>query len=382
MTARRGLWLISLTLGALSTTCSPFGAERRTPRAGISPVWTRALRVQAQDLVQWQGLLAVLRRAGDPSRPLLSLHEASTGRRVGTFGREGLGPGEVIAPFGVTVDLVADRLWVLDLTRRRLIGFEFMDGAPRPSRVIQFSDPNTVLAAAWWHRSIVASGFYIQGQFAVFDSAGALERYVGPPLDVSRYAGFVFDTSGAVSSHDGRELAYHSNRARSAVTSDGVVVLARFLRPQLELYDLSGRHIRTTGTVAPAENDLLVVMDAFGRAHVSPTEDTRYEYLDLAIGSLHIYALYSGRSEHSHGPEGTWGSQLHVFSRQGDFERAVPIGTDLSAIEVDESRGVLYGIGPSARGEKSALHAFPLHQVFRWAETESAHPGRASVNRP
>src|SRR5260370_28758272 len=74
----------------------------------------------------------------------------------------------------------------------------------------------------------------------MFDSAGALKRYVGAPVRVS--------------CRDELEVVHHLNRARVALASDGVIVLARFLQPQLEFYDLSGRRLHTTHNVAPMES--------------------------------------------------------------------------------------------------------------------------------
>ena len=361
----RGLWLTVSIVAGLVMGCSKPAPQ--WPSGAVGPVWRYELANPGQDLAMWRGRLVVLRRAGGRG-PLMSLHDPSSGRIVGSLGQQGVGPSDVVSPFALTVDSVTGRLWVLDLMRRRWTSFEDAGDGPVTRQVIQFADPNTVLDAVWWHRSIVASGFYRRGQFALFDSTGTLKGYVGHPLQLNP--------------EEELEVAYHLNRARVGVTSDSLIVLARFLRPQLEFYNLSGHRLYGTGNVASTDNDVEAVEDVSGRIHAVPTEYTRYAYVDLTIDSSHVVALYSGRSESADGPGAVHGEQIRVFSRHGVFERSVLVGTDLDAIQVDESRGLLYGVGPSNRGdEHGVLYAFPLREILDRRQSDTL-PTRMSGRQP
>lgn len=364
LTMHRGLWLTLLVITMLPLMdCT--NSEDRWPSNAVVPAWRFELPNAGQDLAMWGGRLAVLRR-GEGSGALITLHNPSSGRITGRFGEQGLDVSQVYTPFALAVDSATGRLWVLDLMRRRWTSFEDSGSDFVTHQAIQFADPNTVLDPVWWHRSIVASGFYSRGQFALFDSSGALNQFVGKPLEVQP--------------QEETEVAYHLNRARVGVTPDSLIVLARFLRPQLEFYDFSGHQRYVTGNTSGTNNGVEAVEDQFGRAHATPTEDTRYAYVDLSIGSSHVFALYSGRSEKADGPAAVHGNQVVVFSQHGTFERSVPLGTDIDAIQVDEPRGLLYGIGPSAQDSlRGTLYAFPLSAILNWSQIDTSSTNKVST---
>src|ERR1700752_951334 len=364
MTVRRGLWLTATILLGSMLSCS--GVERQSSSVGVAPVWTSQVDKLAQDLTTWRGQGVVLRTEAGAGT-LMTLHDPATGRITDRFGTQGLGPSDVLAPFALTVDSVTGQLWVLDLTRRRWTGFDDVTGKGFvPVQAIQFADPNTILHAVWWHRLIVSSGFYSEGQFAVFDSAGSLMRYAGTPLQVSPL--------------EDLEVAYHLNRARLGVTSDSVVFLARFLRPQLEFYNLSGRRVYVAGAEISSDSQVIGVEDATGRIHAIPTDRTQFAYLALPIGSSRVFTLYSGRSEHSEGPAAVHGNLIRVFSSRGVLEQSASLSVDLDAIQVDESHGMLYGVGQSTDGDDQhgILYAFRLSEILRRSVRDTP-PTRISV---
>jgi hypothetical protein len=341
----RGLWLSRSTLGVLWWTAV------QSPILPAAPLWQSQLRFEAQDLVHWHGRVAVLRRGGDARLPLVWLHDEARGRAVASFGREGVGPGEVLGPMAVTVASLTDELWILDLPRRRWVGFAYADGEPQTRRVVAFPDGNTVLDAVWRDRSVVATGFFSKGAFAVLDSASGPVRYLGA-------------AATSVVGAD-QEVGYHRGRARLAMAPGGLVVLARLLQPRLEFYDLSGRLVAKSIDAWVGENPLRIVRDPAGQARVLSDPDTRYAYLDLAVAWGRVLALYSGRSERSNGSAAPNGNVIQVFSVAGECLGTAVLTVDLNAIEVDEEQSMLFGVGPGVEGQRGTLYAFRLSDILR-----------------
>lgn len=250
----------------------------------------------------------------------------------------------------VTVAPLTDEFWILDLRRRRWVGFAYQDGEPQIRGVLALPGENTVLDAVWSDRTVVATGFFSEGAFAVLDSVGGPMRYVGGAISSG--------TAGDV------EEDHHRNRARLAIGGGHLVVLARLLQPRLEFYDLSGKLVAKTSDAWVGENPLRIVRDPAGASRVLPHPDTRYAYLDLAVAAGRVLALYSGRSDRSHGSRAANGSEIHVFSFAGERLMTAVLSVDLNAIEVDAEQRMLFGVGPGADGEDSALYAFRLGNVL------------------
>ncbi len=112
----------------------------------------------------------------------------SDGRRVGTVGRAGQGPGELSAPSALR--WLGDTLWVSDGMARRL---NFYDRAGRFLEAIHFSIPNPAAGASFGPAAPLADGSVL-GKSGFAPSAvlrDGLDRM--PVLKVSR-SGEVLDT--------------------------------------------------------------------------------------------------------------------------------------------------------------------------------------------
>lgn len=161
------------------------------------------------------------------------------------------------------------------------------------------------------------------------------------------------------------EVAFHRNRAKLAITSDSTVAVAYMLQPRIVFHSITGDVISRRDRGSHLETKVKALQGSRGQVHVVPEAQTRYDYLDLAVTTQALLALYSGRTEASHGPAAALGRTLEVFSPQGMLLGAVLVASDLMAIEVDEERSLLYGLGsaPDEQSDRAYLYVFSLTSI-------------------
>jgi hypothetical protein len=288
----------------------------------------------------------------DASAPFVHILSAADGSHQVSFGEAGKGPGEFREAAQVLPDVRGDgSFWVLDASLCRVSHFSMPAGAavPRVDQTLNLDagGPTLLMKADWLTDStIVATGIFPDGRMAVTDRRGHILRYIGKrpespagqdvPITVLQHA----FTGPLTVAPDRRHVAMGTENA-----------------DRLEIYRPDGTPVRA-------------VRGAFGfdpvyEVHRKPAgntmatgQDLRFGYTGLASTNDHVYAMYSGQLRGEGGMYSYFGTEVHVYTWNGDRvatyaldERAraiavTPDGRRLYAVQwTPEPRVVQYSLG-------------------------------------
>ena len=283
------------------------------------------------DLTVVGGYLVVLDAASDS---VLHMLDKNNGQVVQSLGRRGRGPGEFLGAWSVEGSRdMANHVWVYDLSLRRLtlVGLGLANGGEETAaRMVRFVDGSIVTGPMWLDAAtLVTPGFFSDVRLALYDTTGVRITNTGePPF-----------------SPDVLRNAFQLAQAQLGMSADREhLVLASRYRSTLELFDAAARPVgMITGPVRVADNER------------SPGTN-RLAYLDVAMTSNEIVALFSGREARAFGPSASFGRCLHVFGNDGQLRAASKANVDLLAITLEPSDGRVYGI---IHDPRPAVVAFP-----------------------
>jgi hypothetical protein len=275
----------------------------------------------------------------------LHVFDRATGERLGSFGRDGRGPGEFThAPEISTVPGQAEVLYAYDGNQRRVTRLRLPEMTP-----VDFGD-----------RSVLT----LPGEQTVYDLVMLdQDRAVGLGLFPAARLGFfnLVDNSahhtGRLPSDDGYPfhivqmahiafLAVHPMHERFAVlTRHGT---------RVELYDRGGDLVAEAAGPHPFRVDYEV--DRRGDMLRGPRN--RHAYRGAAAGEDRLYALFSGRAEaHFPGPSGQAAEFVHVLDWEGRLDRVYRLDREVYAIALGPTGTALYAVTHSP---EPAVLRFPL----------------------
>jgi hypothetical protein len=318
--------------GTAATMCAPPGLK-----GGVATLPATVVS-DASDLAMPMRLLVhgpwglVLDAASDS---VLHLFRLNDGALRQSLGRRGRGPGEFSSAWSLSYDHPSGEAWVYDVSLARVTGIVFPDGstgAARAHQSIQLAAPGLATGAAWLDSTrLLMPGFFGDTRLAVYDRSGLRIGGIG-----RRFSD--------------RPPPYPQvSQARLALHPDGrLAVLADRFRAAIELIDLE----RSTTIVAQGPVPL---------PHRSATPGLDdVAYVDVAVSSRSIFALFSGRSYATFGRRTSFGDCVHVFGWDGTFEQAFRLDGAVIAIALSDDGSALYALRHEPR---PALVRFELPAV-------------------
>ncbi len=274
----------------------------------------------------------------DASAPFVHVLSAKDGTHQLSFGREGSGPGEFREAIKVLPDVRSDgSFWVFDGSLGRLSHFAIPARAAVP-RIVQTVNlepdgPMLLLQADWLNDStIVAAGIYPEGRIAVIDRGGRLVRYIGKrppsppgqdvPVSVLQHA----FTGPLTVAPDRRHIAMGTENA-----------------DRLEIYRPDGSLVRELRGAFGFDPVYEVHRKPAGNTMVTGA-DLRFGYTGLSSTDDHIYAMYSGQLRAKTGYYSYFGSEVHVYTWNGDRVATFKLDERARAIAVTPDGQRLYAV--------------------------------------
>lgn len=275
--------------------------------------------------------LLIVDRGG--ARPLHSVDLAS-GHLV-SFGAEGEGPGEFVAPW--SLDPVPGRAaaWVWDIALQRSTRVALVDGMPaaplRTSRVVPLRSSAGVMGLiALNDGGWIGLGMFPDGRWAEFDASGQLTGTYGELPEAST------DLPRTV-----LQQAY-SGTLKARPDRRALVLGARYAG-RLEIHDMAGRVSILAEVPYPFEPQVGAQAGIEGPV-MATGDEVRFGYVDVEAGPERIYALFSGRTPAGFPERPNFGQYVHVFDWEGKFHGALRLEEDAIGLAVDETSGMLYAV--------------------------------------
>lgn len=260
----------------------------------------------------------------------------ASGGVVTTAGTRGEGPGEFMAPWGISRRPGhPDEFWVYDLRLNRTTPFDLQalvdrrwssaDAAPvRLGASVNIGSPH------WLNDStmVALNSMFAEteGRFAFFRSDGSLMRTAGePPPGDERISPFIRQQA------HGGDIAVHPRRS--------VFVLASRYGGKLEIYHQDGTFERRLSVPMPFEPDYSAAPDGLNMVRGA---NFRHGYIGVDATENHIYALFSGRSSEAYPDNANFAEYVHIFTWNGDLLRVLRLDADASSLAVEETERRLY----------------------------------------
>lgn len=301
----------------------------------------------------------------DRSAPMVHVFRAPTGERIGSFGREGDGPGEFRFPATIHTDVaVPGAFWIFDSSLNRLTRFRFTrpDSLPRMEDVASFQGTSGFYFQSVWlsDTTVLASGIYLNHpgiRLLVTDRSGRPRRTIGTLPE--HPGGAAIPTS----------VLQHAYEARFAVRPDRTLIAVGTRHAdRLEIYRTDGTLVRQI-TGKPGFIPRFEVSRRAGGPSMATGDDLRIGYLDLAATHRHIFALFSGNTRGEMRGRTYTGKEVHVFDWTGERVTTLALNERAHSIAVDTAApGYLY----VARDDPSpTLVRHPLPEGFAFTGTRA-----------
>ncbi|HEY0014902.1 MAG TPA: BF3164 family lipoprotein [Longimicrobium sp.] len=274
----------------------------------------------------------------DASAPFVHVLSAKDGTHQLSFGRQGSGPGEFREAIKVLPDVRSDgSFWVFDGSLGRISHFAMPPGAavPRVEETVNLKPdgPMLLLQADWLNDStIIAAGIYPEGRIAVIDRVGRLVRYIGKrppsppgqdvPVSVLQHA----FTGPVTVAPDRRHIAMGTENA-----------------DRLEIYRPDGSLVRELRGAFGFDPVYEVHRKPAGNT-MATGQDLRFGYTGLASTDDHIYAMYSGQLRAKGGYYSYFGTEVHVYTWNGERVATFKLDERARAIAVTPDGQRLYAV--------------------------------------
>lgn len=276
----------------------------------------------------------------DRSAPMIHVFRLPDGERVGSFGRQGEGPGEFRAAAGIQADPASvDAFWVFDgsLSRVTRLRFAGPGAAPAADGVVNLHGEGGLHFQAVWlsDSALVATGVYPghpRPRLLRLDREGRAVGGIGTFPQHPNAAGIP------------PTVLQHAYEGRMAVRPDrSLLAFGTRHADALEIYRADGSLVRrVTGATG-----FLPAFDTNVRAEgvsMATGDDLRVGYLDLVATQDHLFALFSGDTRKEARGRTYFGKEVHVFSWSGERIATLALDERAIAIAVDTAEGRLYAV--------------------------------------
>ncbi|WP_420462943.1 BF3164 family lipoprotein [Candidatus Palauibacter sp.] len=258
-------------------------------------------------------------------------------RRLGSYGRQGDGPGEFMDPEQIVTGASTspDEVWILDGAHQRLTQLsldEIETGGVVSPHTLPMNGPNAgslvrVPDGRWF-----AGGWVTGGRVARYDAERSFDRtIVGFPPEAGEAPG-----STLLQAYESRVVADPAGDRLAAATLLGGL---------LEIFDSDGEVIAHAAVPDPFQPSWEQGRSREGRAVMSVGPETRYGFTDLAATDRHLYGLFSGGRVMQDGTP--WATkEVQVFTWDGEYLTTLYLDRTAETVAVDASDTWLYASGP------------------------------------
>ena len=257
-------------------------------------------------------------------------------RRLGSYGRQGDGPGEFKDPEQIVAGAAEspDDVWILDGSHQRLTRVSLReiqaDTAVTPETV-PLNGPNAGALVRTPDGTWFAGGWITDGRIGRYHPDRSYDRtIVGFPPGAEAPGMTLLQAyeSWVVADPAGERLA-----------------AATLLGGLLDIFDREGALIARAAVPDPFQPAWAQGRSRNGRAVMAVSPATRYGFTDLAATRRYLYGVFSGRRVDEDGP--VWASQdVQVYTWDGAYVKTLRLDRAAEAIAIDASGTWLYASGP------------------------------------
>ncbi|WP_162416513.1 BF3164 family lipoprotein [Cyclobacterium roseum] len=254
---------------------------------------------------------------------------------IKTTGKDGMGPGEIVAAYQLQKGKSVDECWVYDHTQKLMALFDLES----PDALYQkaFRQPQNMFLAVdmLWKSDSTLMCQLADGdeKFVLYDTLGnrlstygtwsqMLEDRTPPPNVVS-------------SVHQGKTSISPDHKK---------YVQVGLLRDYIEILDIpSGKIISVRGPEHKIPEFEVDYSAGYPMAQFTDMSRSHY-YKDVVAGEKYIYALYFGKSMDAYFQEGETAREIYVFDYTGSLVKTYTLDHALFSLAVDEKNKRFFGI--------------------------------------
>lgn len=256
--------------------------------------------------------------------------------RLGSYGRQGDGPGEFKDPEQIVTGAAEspDEVWILDGIHQRLTRLslpEIETGAEVSPETVPLNGPNAGALVRTSDGTWFAGGWITDGRIGRYHADRSYDRTIlGFPPDVVDVPGTTL-----LQAYESWVVADPERERLAAATLLGGL---------LEIFDHDGVPLAQAAVPEPFRPVWEQGRSRNGRAVMAVSPETRYGFTDLAATRRYLYGVFSGRRVDEDGP--VWASRdVQVYTWDGAYVRTLRLDRAAEAIAIDASDTWLYASG-------------------------------------
>jgi len=271
------------------------------------------------------------------SEPALHIFDRRSHERTGSFGSKGEGPREFMAPWSLvqTPGLSSGEVRIFDFTLKRLTILDLAEierGFPGQPETRRLETPSIISLVRTRDGTWLSSGHITNGMIGRLDSDLIFEKaIVGFPPGTPELPMLALQQGYQMG------LAVHPNEDR--------VVGATRHGGLLNIYDHSGTLLAEAQGPDRFDPVVLVGRARDGRAVFTMGPESRTGYVDVEATARFIYGLFSGLREDEAPDDRFYGTEIHVFTWDGNLVEILTLPRRAGAIAVDDDDQVIYASG-------------------------------------
>jgi hypothetical protein len=254
---------------------------------------------------------------------------------IKTIGKDGMGPGEIVAAYQLQKGKSVDECWVYDHTQKLMALFDLESSDALYQKA--FRQPQNMFLAV---DMLWKSDSTLMCQLADGDEKFVLYDTLGNRLSTyGTWSQMLEDRSLPPN------VIKSVHQGKSSISPDHKkYVQAGLLRDYIEILDLhSGKISSVSGPVHTIPEFEVDYSAGYPMAQFTDMSRSHY-YMDVVAGEEYIYALYFGKSMDVYFQEGEMAREIYVFDYTGDLVKTYTLDHSLVSLAVDEENQRFFGI--------------------------------------
>lgn len=310
-----------------------------------------------RQIALWDTLL-IVRDAGALAPGAASYFHvfSNKGNYLGSVGRRGRGPGELLESATLTVDRQG-WAYAYDPMSQKIVGYNLRTLRESPACEFKEFDMRNVLPRSHGKEEYTRITDVLslpEGRFLVIGNNGRL-----------RFGSFAgSDTVETLSNtyprltEDGtweEVWSIFNSSCKTRISPTGAkLASATYVGAVLDCFDTDGIQIKNGGTYRIYE-PVYKIFEGVVPTQITRTDHTVIGFEDIYVTDRYIYTLLNGSSQQDY----NYPDAVAVFDWQGNPVRSYRVGRKLCRLAVDEERGVIYAF-TAEEGEAGELIRFDL----------------------
>ncbi len=286
------------------------------------------------DLVIVDDKLVVLDILGDTPVSIFKIDDYSLAQQ---WKHKGYGPGEIMAPFALSINTSLGKLSVYDPQLNQVSLFEFNE-LLNNSKYLPEQLKVEVMSGQYVidnYEDIIGLSTNGNSRFIKYDQEGKKDEF------------------GPLPTIEGKNipnmLLANVFNGHNAISLDSKwLVVGCELMDKIQIYDLNGNIVTEINGPEFFDPIYSFTQTKSGNYFLSELKESRYGFVDIFAGDKLFYALFSGKTNELGGSASNQGKIIYAFNYQGTFVKQFKLDRDVLRFAVDEKNRKIYGSYVSA----------------------------------